>query len=412
MTSQSVSGGEGRGVDEHFDVIVIGAGPAGSASAGLLAQAGHRVLVLEKDAFPRFHIGESLLPAGLSVLRRLGVDERDAVFLYKRGAEFVCEDSGRSRVFAFDESLPSEDRHAWHVERARFDTLLRDAAVRHGADVRHGETVRDAGVDDDLAWVETRTARFTARYLVDASGQSRLLARRNGSAVPYDCFGNSAVFTHFTDLGDAAVGELEPHNDIRVVLRPEGWGWVIPLSGRRLSVGLVSSGKVDSAELESFVSGPLVTRLTAGATRGETRVIGNYSYRNERPAGRRFAAVGDAACFLDPVFSSGVTLALRGAESLADTLAPALADGREADPDLLADHLASMDRAFRTFAALIGRFYNRSFAERLFLGDVDGMPMKSGVISALAGDVWRTGNEFQDMLLRARRSPVRRQQVG
>lgn len=391
-----------------WDVLVAGAGPAGSATAGLLAQAGARVLVLEKDEFPRFHIGESLLPAGLPVLERLGVEPQGETFVYKRGARFICEATGRSQTFAFDEALDGPPRHAWQVERAGFDTLLRDRARELGATVVHGVEVSAADSDADGAWVATAAGRYTGRYLIDATGQSRLSARLHQSGTPYHCFGSSAAYTHYEGLGDEALAELEPHFDIRIMIRPDGWGWIIPLAGRRLSVGLVSARHATVETLEQgLLAGPTVSRLTQGARRLESQVVANFSYRNERSTAARFAAVGDAACFLDPVFSSGVTLALHAAESVADRVAPALEAGTEADPHLLDDHVASMDRAYRTFEGLIHRFYNTRIADQLFLGDVDGMPGRPGVMSILAGDVWRFDNPFQEMLLRARRVNAR-----
>ena len=397
-----------------YDVLVVGAGPAGSAAAGLLAQRGVRVLALEKDEFPRFHIGESLLPAGLPVLDRLGVVPAPDTFVFKQGAHFVCENSGREGIFGFNEALPGCASHAWQVERARFDTVLRDRAVAAGAEVRHGVTVTDLGTTAEQAFVKTRTETFTARYLIDASGQSRLMARRLGSMVPYDRFGTVSVFTHFDGVSDAAWAEFAPSFNIRIMLRPDGWGWIIPLPGQRLSIGLVSKAKITAAELESgLLSGPVARRLTAGARRLETRVIGNFSYRNRVPSGARYAAIGDASCFLDPVFSSGVTLALRSAERVADLVAPALEAGTEGAADLLSDHNEGMDRAYRTFAGLIDRFYNNpTFAQSIFLGDSGGMPIRRGVMSVLAGDVWRTGNPFQEMLLAARREGGRTRARG
>jgi len=400
-------------VNARCDVLVIGAGPAGSTAAALLAQQGLRVLVLEKDEFPRFHIGESLLPAGLPVLERIGVEPLGETFVYKAGAEFHCEATGRKGVFVFTESLPGCARHAWQVDRARFDRTLRDCARKAGAEIRHGEVVIDAGTTADDVFATTRSATFRARYLIDASGQSRLLARRAEAAVPYDRFGHCSVFTHYENVPEAAMAEFGPGHNIRIMLRPEGWGWIIPLPEQRLSIGMVSRGKMTAEELDhGLLAGPMVRRLTAGATRLETRITGNYSYRNTAPSGPRFAAIGDAACFLDPVFSSGVTLALRGAEAVADLVGPALRAGTESAPDLLAPHELAMDRAYRTFAALIDRFYNSNFAETMFLGGPsDDLQLRRGIMSVLAGDVWRTGNAFQDMLLAARR-PMSRTGTG
>jgi flavin-dependent dehydrogenase len=393
------------GPPDLLDVIVVGAGPAGSTAAGLLAQRGHRVLVLERERFPRFHIGESLLPAGLPVLGRLGVEPHGDTFVFKRGAEFVDEAQGLTRAFGFEEALPGCPRHAWHVERSLFDARLRDAAAACGAEIRHGETVTDVRLDEDRVRVrlEGRPQPLSARYLIDASGQSRLLARQAGSVRPYKRFGSVAIFTHYAGLGDEAAEELGPGNEIRILLRPEGWGWIIPLPSRRLSVGIVSQRPLDRTGLEEgLLAGALVRRWTAGAERLETHVIQNFSYRNVESAGPRFAAAGDAACFLDPVFSSGVTLALRGAERVADALGPALEAGTEAAPNLQAGQQAYMDRAYRTFAALIDRFYNTRFATTVFLSQAEGLPMYRGVVSVLAGDVWRVDNPFQEMLLAAR----------
>jgi len=390
-----------RSTAPERDVLVIGAGPGGCTAAALLAEQGLDVLVLEKEQFPREYIGESLLPGLMPVLARLGVEPHDASHVYKRGARFLCEQSGRETTFAFEGAQAGAAVHSWHVERKLFDTQLRDRARELGAEVRHGETVTDAGVEADHAWVRTRTGRFTARYLIDASGQSRLLARRRDAVEPYTQFGRCAVYTHFENAHTELLG---PDFDIRIMIRPEGWGWIIPLPGRRLSIGVVSKDKISRETLDhGLLSGPLCTRLCDGATRLRTQTTGNYSYRNAAPIGARYATVGDAAGFVDPVFSSGVTLALRGAADLVDVLAPALREGREADPELLADHQQAMNRAFATFASLVERFYNSHFAEAYFLSGDLGDDLRRGVMSVLAGDVWRHDNPFQDMLLSARR---------
>ena len=278
----STPNGDAGSASEH-DVIVIGAGPGGSTAAALLAEQGVRVLVLDKDEFPRPKIGESLLPGLMPVLERLGIEPRDDTFVYKRGARFVCEDTEREQAFAFAGALPGAAKHAWHVDRARFDALLRDRARELGADVRHGETVTDAGSDAATAWVRTRTATHRARYLIDSSGQSRLLARRHDAVAPYDQFGACAVWAHFEN---AQTERLGPDFDIRIMLRKEGWGWIIPLPGRRLSIGIVARHKITREDLDNgLLSGPLCTELLHGSTRLQTAVTGNYSYRNTAPSG-------------------------------------------------------------------------------------------------------------------------------
>ena len=390
-------------MSDHFDVIIIGAGPAGTTAATFLAREGHTVLVLEKEEFPRFRIGESLLPGCIPTLDRLGLEANEDTFVRKLGAEFICEDSGRAQSFAFGQALPGSALYAWHVERSTFDTRLRDLARSEGAEVRHGQGISKLGIEADSVWAETTSGRVTGRYILDATGQNRLLARRMGCVEHFEKFGMASVFTHFEGIGDEAFAELGPNFDVRIMVRPEGWGWIIPLPNRRLSVGMVSREKISKRELdEGLLTGPLATRLTQGAKRLDTQIVGNFSYTNTKPVGARFAAIGDAGSFIDPVFSSGVTLALYGAESAADTLSPALKEGTEGGANLMDAHQESMDRAVRTFAALVHRFYHSNFVNSFFLTEAPPTEMRRGIMSVLAGDVWRHDNPFQEMLLNSR----------
>jgi flavin-dependent dehydrogenase len=387
-----------------WDVIVIGAGPAGSAAAALLAGRGFDVLVLEKDEFPRFHIGESLLPAGLNVLYDLGIEPNDDVFMFKRGAQLLRESTGLVSSFDFADALPGPPRHAWHVDRAPFDTMLRDKAAARGALVRHGVHVTNMQADPDSASVRTSYGTERARFIVDASGQDRFVAKLRQATVPYTQFGKAAAFAHFSGVSDEAVDVIGPGNDIRIMMVEGGWLWVIHLPGRRLSIGLVSKKPgLNTRALQDEISvSPLLRCLTHGTEATAPSLVSGFSYHNEAKHGPRYACIGDAACFLDPIFSSGVSLALLGAEGLVQRLAPALQAGTEAEADLHSAQSDKMDEGYRAFALLIHRFYNTGLIDNVVLNSPAEGELRACITSMLAGDVWREGNSFRDMLFRSR----------
>lgn len=401
------------------DVIVLGGGPAGSVTANLLARAGHRVILLERDHFPRFHIGESLLPRALPVLRRLGLDAAAEGFVVKRGAAFVHEPSRRVSRFAFGEGLDPALDHAFQVDRATFDAWLLDAASRAGADVRHGVAVErvvlppeagEAGEAGTAAsqpvFVHTTAGLLTTRFFVDASGQSAFLARARRTLQPIRDFGKAAAFRRYQGLSPAIADELAVTGDIFIMIYDGvGWGWVIPLAGRELSVGVVNAWGTIGEETWAKTAGssPLIQRLVEGASEGELGLLGNWSYRNTSPHGARFGSVGDAACFVDPLFSTGVMLGLVSAESFADRLDGALRTRQEHEPSLMRDHQQFMERGYQAFERFVGRFYTTDVAHHLLLAEDPPAEMKRGVIAMLAGDVWRDDNPFQRVLFAARR---------
>jgi flavin-dependent dehydrogenase len=389
------------------DVLVIGGGPAGATTAALLARGGADVLVLEKEHFPRFHIGESLLPRSVPMLAELGVDLAGPAFRYKGGAEFFDEVNGSYALYPFADALPGGPcaRYAYQVDRAGFDAALLESARAHGASVVHGERALRVEVDAQGVTVETDRTTHRTRYLVDATGQDAFFARRDRTAVPMDDFGRAAVFTHFVDLSDEGLAALGPDGNIKVLMREDGWTWLIPLSGRRVSIGCVTRrGPVTEALLdETMQASPLTGQVIAGATRLGTRVVRNFSYRNTKSAGARYTTVGDAACFLDPVFSSGVALAMLGASAVAEQLLPALERGTEDDAGLMTPAHEKMAHAYTCVSALIHAFYHTRMVKNLFFARQPDPVMRAGLISMLAGDLWRSDNPFQEALMRSKR---------
>jgi flavin-dependent dehydrogenase len=323
---------------------------------------------------------------------------------------FVDERDGRHMLFSFDEGLPGTPAFAHQVDRASFDHALMRSAVAHGAEVREGHDVVEFELGPAGACLvvehEGRREQLRTRYLVDATGQNALLGRRGRTIAPYHEFGRAAAFRRYPKLAPAIAEELRVRGDIIVRIIEDGWMWIIPLAGDELSIGVVKiKGKLDPSVLEQEIAGsPLIQRLIAGADEPlAIEMIGNFSYKNTRSHGECFACIGDAGCFLDPVFSSGVTLALVSAERMAELLIPALREGRAHEPDLMQPLLDHMERAYQTFGRFIHRFYNSRLIDNILLTRYFNPQYRQGVISVLAADVWRDDNPFQDMLLDARR---------
>jgi flavin-dependent dehydrogenase len=381
---------------KDYDVIVVGGGPAGSTVASRLRQHGRSVALFEKERFPRFHIGESLLPCSMPLFEKLGVMpalER-ANFLPKHAAEFVTADGSISRRYAFADGLVPGAGSAYEVDRAEFDKVLLDHAATLGAKVE--EEAQVVKFDCDLANGVTVTVRgkggaereVTAEFLVDATGQGSMLAGRLGLREMDQGLKNFAVFSHYEG---ATRHEGAREGDISVVLVPEGWWWVIPLRGDRTSVGLVAPArklkgrKPDQAYLEERIAATpyLKQRLAKARRAAPVRSVSDYSYVSRRTAGDRWIMVGDAGAFIDPVFSTGVYLGMCGAFEAARYVDRAISTGNYAASELR-DYEEFVRRIVSRYRAFVKGFYTPQFAEVL-MAPSDWLKLRAAITSLLAG---------------------------
>ena len=355
-----------------YDVAVVGGGPAGASAGAWLAQRGRRVVVLEREEFPRFSVGESLLPHGNDLLRRIGVwDKLEAAgFMRKYGAEFCTGDRRRMLRFWFGRNLGPEYAYSFQVERAKFDRLLLDHARESGCEVL--QPARAMGLEADGDGVslgcavggETRSIR--ARWLLDASGRgafagSRLEFRREATQPGR----RIAVYGHFRGVFRNG-GRAEGH--ITIVRCPDAWCWMIPLSGGITSVGWVLPARrgpgappLDpEAAFESAVEGaPEVRERMRGAEAlGGLRTTGDYSWKHASFAGERVLLLGDAAGFVDPIFSSGVTLALQSALRASELVVQADSRGGGLRPGERAAYTREVSGWMREYTRIIGAFYD------------------------------------------------------
>jgi halogenation protein CepH len=345
---------------DRYDVIVVGGGPAGSTAAGFLAQAGMRVLLCEKEHFPRYHIGESLLSATLPILEALGVLPaiESAGFVRKPGGTFIWGRSSEPWSFFFRED-PGGRPHAFHVLRSQFDEILLRHAAGLRVEVREGCAVREIAYDAER---QNSTVSFVrddgkaegaeASFVVDASGQSALLGRRDRLREFNPFFKNLAVFGYF-EKAAALAGPVA--GNILSAAFGDGWFWFIPLHDGTTSVGAVVDAHRFAAMADGDPDGlyhrliaacaPIAERVSRGRLVSPIRVIRDYSYSSRSFHGPGYLLCGDAACFIDPVFSTGVHLACLSGYLAAGCLETLLGGSGEAEAGQAA--LRAYDERYR-----------------------------------------------------------------
>ena len=387
-------------LDTECEVLVIGGGPAGSTAATLLTRYGRKVILLEKEHHPRFHIGESLLPMNLPLFERLGVlDKVRAMGVFKPGADFEADNERGYNTFEFKRAIGGSPPHAYQVWRQDFDKMLFDHARAGGADAREGhEVIAVEQVDARNSRVEVRvedgsTYRITARYVVDATGRDALLSSKKHLRRKNPEHQSAAIFGHFRGA------EYRPGEDagnISIYRFDQGWMWMIPLPNGVMSIGAVCRPaylKQRKGRTVDFLWETL--RLNEGVRKrieqaelidDEVRVTGNYSYDSTRMGGPGWVMVGDAFAFLDPVFSSGVYLAMSGAERAAAVVDQALREPRR-EMRLLRGLERRQRAGMSRFAFFIYRF-NSPIMDAMFRRPRNIWQVEQGVISMLAGDLF------------------------
>ena len=381
-----------------YDVAIIGGGPAGSTAATLLAKAGRRVIVFEREKFPRFHIGESLLPFSVQTFDRLGVREKlDRTFLPKFGGEIMAACGTKGVKFYFKDGFRSQRDRAYQVTRSDFDKLLLDHSRENGAEVREQTEVTKLDFADDRVKIDIENSdgaksTIEARYLLDCSGRQTLLGSLFNVKKTYDHLQKFSVFAHYENI------DRLPGRDatlIRMVRGLDRWFWMIPLTETRTSIGVVMdtaafrAAKLSpQAALEKFIDEqPLMKERMKKAIRvSPVYSAGDFSYRNTRLAGERWLLAGDSAGFIDPVFSSGVFLAIMSAEKAADTLEEVLRDESKRNR-LFKKYSRTVNRIMDIYLTFVNAWYQRSkeFLE-VFLNPTDTMQIAAAVNAVLAGN--------------------------
>lgn len=390
---------------DSYDVLVLGGGPGGSTLAACLAQRGRRALVLEREKFPRFHIGESLLPRSCEVFHKLGVvDKLDAQFLRKYGARFLCSTTRRVNTYSFAEAFDSTYEYAYQVPRADFDHLLLRHAVEMGAEVREQWEATEVIFEGSRAvGVKARSrvdgqpgeiVEIRAPIVADCTGRDTLLASRLRRKAQVARLDKTALFSHYKGaFREEGINE----GNIQIVIFEHGWFWFIPFRGPVSSVGVVVTSEwmkqrrkgesLDELKDRAIASSSWASEFLASAERiAPVRALADFSYRIDQLTGDGWLFVGDAGGFLDPLFSTGAHLAIKGADLAARAIDDALLRG-DTSRAAFVEYEAAVRYAVDLFLGVVQGFYAGEFRETLF--EENQRPtMRKLITSILSGDVF------------------------
>ncbi len=382
-----------------YDVIVIGGGPAGAAAATFLQRLGHETLVLERSVFPRYHIGESLIPHTYGTLDRLGLlpQLKASNFPEKHSVRFVSPSGEHSDPFYFSETISGDGSRTWQVERSVFDQMCLDNARSTGVEVCASTQVDKVLFDRDRAvGVQTsengkEPTQIKSRVVIDASGRRSLIGNQLGLRGPVPGLEKSSIWSYYK--GGRREAGLDAGETTIFVLRDGGWFWYIPLPDDMISVGLVAAHDdlfPEREEIEATLDKkiqqckPLAERLVKATRTEPVRGIRQLAYRNARFAGDGWVMIGDAAAFLDPIYSSGLFLALGSAELAANAVHDALSAGDVSEAKL-GTFTAPLISGVEVIRRLIYAFYDPTFSFRKF---VERFPdQRNALIDCLVGDV-------------------------
>lgn len=383
----------------HCDVLVVGGGPAGATIAALLAEGGRRVVVVEKERHPRFHIGESLLPLNLPLFDRLGVREQiERSSIHKYGVQFVSPYHGKSVTYDFGRAWDKRFPYSFQVRRSTFDHLLLKNAAAKGAEVIEGCRVTNIDFPEqedpriEARDEDGRVRRWTASFVVDASGRDTFLAARLGAKERNRKNDSAAIFGHFNGARRLP-GKAE--GNISIVWFANGWFWFIPLSDGTTSVGAVCPSaffKTRTADLTSFFMNIIAScpeiadRLKDAQLIGSVTATGNYSYNATQRTGRKFILVGDACAFIDPVFSTGVYLAMMTAFMGAEAIETSFQKPERAQR-AFRRYDSATQRALGAFTWFIYRIREPAM-RNLFMSPRNFLRIEEAVLSLFAGDVF------------------------